>query len=76
MEKTKIKKMQKNIKPSRELDGDCYDMFVAMENGELEFETIPDHKEFIKAARLGAKNYFKKDERLSLRISSADLLNV
>lgn len=76
MGKSKIKKTQKNIKPSRELDGDCYDMLVAMENGELEFETIPDHDKFIKSARLAAKNYFKKDERLSLRISSADLLNV
>lgn len=70
-----MKKIKKNIKPSREIDGDSYDILMALENGE-EFEQISDYKEFTELSKKAASNYFKKDERLSLRISSADLLNV
>ncbi len=70
-----MKKKIKFEKPSREIDGDSYDLLMSIENGE-EFERIPDYEEFMVASKKAAKNYFKKDERLSLRISSADLLNV
>ena len=65
-----------DIMPSREIDGDCYDLLMAMENGELEFKRIADHDEFIEISKQAAKNYFKKDARVSFRISSADLNNV
>ena len=69
-----------DIMPSRELDGDCYDLIMAIENGEFEFERIADYDEFMKISKQAAKNYFKKDAkkdaRVSFRISSADLFNI
>lgn len=75
MDKAKIRKINKNIKPSRKIDGDSYDLLMALENGE-EFVEVEDNEELSKKMRAAARNYFKKNERLSLRISSADLLNV
>lgn len=70
-----MKKIRKNIKPSREIDGDSYDLLVALENGE-ELEQIPDYKEFMDKSKKAAANYFKKNERVSFRISSNDLHNI
>ncbi len=68
-------KKTKTTKPSKEIDGDSYDMLVALESGE-EFEQIPDYKEFVKISRKAAQNYFKKDARVSFRISPTDLDNI
>ncbi len=70
-----MKKIKKNIKPSKDIDGDSYELLMALENGE-EFEQIPDYKEFMEYSKQAAKNYFKKDARVSFRISPTDLDNV
>ena len=70
-----MEKKNKFTKPSREIDGDSYDILVALENGE-KFEQVPDHKKFAKKLKKGASDYFKKDARVSFRISPTDLDNV
>ena len=70
-----MKKKIKFVKPSREIDGDSYDLLMAIENGE-EFEQVPDYIEFMAASKRAAKNYFKKDARVSFRISPTDLDNI
>lgn len=70
-----MKKKIKFVKPSHEIDGDSYDLLMAIEEGE-EFEQISDYKEFMAVSKKAAKNYFKKDARVSFRISPTDLDNV
>lgn len=70
-----MKKKIKAVKPSREIDGDSYDLLVALENGE-EFVQIPNHEEFMEYSKKTAENYFKKNARVSFRISETDLENV
>ncbi len=65
-----------DMMPSREIDGEDYELLMAMENGEIEFERIPNHDEFAKKLQKGAADYFKKDARVSFRISPTDLNNI
>lgn len=62
-------------KPSRELDGDSFKLLETLENGE-KFERIKDYDAFVKKSRKMATNYFKKNARVSFRISETDLQNV
>jgi len=71
-----MKKNKRDAMPSREIDGDSYDLLMALENGEEKFEQIPDYKEFMEYSQKAASNYFKKNARVSFRISEADLHNV
>jgi predicted DNA binding CopG/RHH family protein len=63
------------IKPSKQIDDDSYELLQALENGE-EFEQIEGCEEFISSSKKAAKKYFKKDARVSFRISSSDLLGL
>jgi len=67
-----------DIMPSREIDGDDYDLLMAIENGEIELEPVSEaeREEFLKLSKQAAKNYFKKDARVSFRISPTDLNNI
>lgn len=62
-------------KPSRELDGDSFELLEAMERGEP-FKRIKDYDQFAKRSQKMAAQYFKKNARVSFRISEADLENV
>jgi len=75
MKKTKTKKPKK-VLPNYELDGEDAEMLAALENGEIEFERIPDYESFMKKSRQMAHEYFKKEARVSFRISKTDLNNV
>ncbi len=75
MKKTNSKKPKK-VLPNYELDGEEADMLAALENGEIEFKRVNDYEKFARISREAAVNYSKKNARVSLRISKADLNNV
>ncbi len=76
MEKKKAtKKTGSPAKPSRKLDGEYIELLEALDRGEA-FEPIPDRDQFVEESRRMARSYFKKNARVSFRISQADLDNV
>lgn len=68
-------KKNKTIKPSKQLDGDSFEILEALENGD-EFISLADSEKLKKSAKMAAKKHFKKDARVSFRISSTDLLGL
>lgn len=64
------------VRPSREMDGDDMEMLEALERGEMDFERIKDYDAFVRKSKKMATNYFKKNARVSFRISETDLQNV
>ncbi len=44
--------------PSHEIDGENYDLLMAIENGE-EFEQVIKYDEFLEKSKQAAKNYFE-----------------
>jgi predicted DNA binding CopG/RHH family protein len=73
--KSKTKKSSPYMRPSRRLDGDCAGMLEALERGEP-FERIEDYNAFVTESKRAAAGYFKKNARVSFRISETDLDNV
>ena len=74
--KKRTTKTPKKAVPNYELDGEDAEMLAALENGEIEFESIKDRDAFKVESQRMAHNYFKKNARVSFRISQADLDNV
>lgn len=74
--KNVTKKSTPYRRPSRELDGDCVEMLEALERGELPVKRIKNYDKFVAESRRMARNYFKKNARVSFRISETDLDNV
>ena len=72
---TKKKKPGK-VKPDYALDGDDADMLAAIENGEVTLKRSKNFAKLKKMSEQAAENYFKKNARVSFRISEADLMNV
>jgi len=75
MKKINGKKPKKAL-PNYELDGEDAEMLAALENGEIGFERVKSYKTIAKASKEAARNYFKKNARVSFRISQTDLDNV
>jgi predicted DNA binding CopG/RHH family protein len=75
MKKNNEKKSSVTVKPSRKLDGDAADMLDAIEKEGM-VESIPDHNSFLKKSKHMAEHYFKKNARVSFRISETDLDNI
>ena len=73
---TKRKPRTKKVKPNYDLDGEDAEMLAAIENGELEPRRSKRYAYFKKMSQQAAKNYFKKNARVSFRISEVDLENV
>ncbi|MCE2927792.1 MAG: hypothetical protein LW823_09165 [Rickettsiales bacterium] len=79
MRKNRNKNLSKHVrysKPNRDLDGEDMEMLEAIERGDVEFKRIKDYDAFVKKSKQAAKNYFKKNARVSFRISEVDLENV
>jgi len=78
MKKKSVKNRKKKSifsPPSREIDGDSFELLQALERG-APFKRIDDYDEFVAQSRQMAKDYFKKNARVSFRISETDLNNV
>lgn len=59
-----MKKPNKNIKPSKEIDGDSYELLMALENGE-EFKRSKDYKELMDYSKKLQKTISKKMQGLA-----------
>lgn len=66
----------KKVPPNYELDGEDARMLAALENEEIAFESAKDHRRFAEISKQAAAGYFKKNARVSFRISRTDLENV
>jgi predicted DNA binding CopG/RHH family protein len=64
------------IKPNYKLDGEDADLLAAIESGTVEVKGVRSHKKLSVVAKKAAANYFKKNARVSFRISQTDLDNV
>ena len=69
-------KKTKKVKPNYELDGEDAEFLAALENGEVEVTSVKNLAAEKKRAQAAARNYFKKNSRVSFRISETDLNNV
>lgn len=67
-----MKKRNAWSKPSRELDGDSCAALTALENGD-QFERAAGAEREKKKLQKAAENYFRKDARVSFRVSRHDL---
>lgn len=70
------KKVKGKVKPNLALDGEDAELLAAIENDEIEPKAIDDLEAHNQLAKRAAQRYFAKDERVSFRISSADLYNL
>ena len=73
------KKVNGKVLPNYELDEEYAEMLAAIENGEIELQSVsPEELERErKRTKLAADNYFaKKDKRVSFRICERDLNNL
>lgn len=75
MKKNGTKKPAK-AKPNYALDGEDADMLAALENGDIGVVRSKDHAKMSRVAKQAAAQYFKKNARVSFRISETDLQNI